>query len=242
MSYALDTSKRKFHRILDSISNNSSTSLTTKRSQNGSSVTLFAEESAEQPVSKRPRYARPQSETTLSSKQSIANMAHPHDGTSNITNITRSGKLPAFMPWDRNQFLDRLKTFSGSVLNWAPKSDNMNEVEWAKRGWSCVAKETVGCSACAKRIVINLKSEDAPVTEEESTLSVIDQHVWQQNARKELATRYASMIVSGHYENCLWRTRGCDSMSIPTTTLHNKSLTVQSFYTTTSHSTPCYGY
>ena len=73
-------------------------------------------------------------------------------------------------------------------------------------------KETVGCSACAKRIVINMKKEDSVAEEEESTASLIDQHTWQWNARKELAARYALMIVSGHYEDCLWRTRGCDGM------------------------------
>ena len=213
MSYALDTSKRKFHRILDSISNNSNTSLglATKRSHNGSTTTLSSEQSAEQPPVKRSRHSRPQSEALSSSNYTTMDPVYSRRGTT-VTNLTRSGSKPAFMPWDRGQFLERLKTFSGSVVNWATKPDIINEVEWAKQGWSCVGKEMVGCSACAKRIVISLKKEQPALEGGEPALSLIDQHVWQQNARKELAERYASLIISGHYDNCLWRTRACDGM------------------------------
>lgn len=65
--------------------------------------------------------------------------------------------IPAFCPWSHEAFLHRLKTFA-PVTSWLPKpSDEISEVVWAKRGWSCVGIETIACGACRRRLVVDFQ-------------------------------------------------------------------------------------
>ncbi|KAL8664839.1 MAG: hypothetical protein Q9202_002701 [Teloschistes flavicans] len=109
-----------------------------------------------------------------------------------------------YAPWDRNQFLDRLGTFR-NVESWASKPDEINEAQWAKRGWTCVGAETVGCiGGCGKQLLISLE----PSEESED-----QDYEWREEAQKELVSKYTEMIVSAHEKGCPWRDRGCDGMS-----------------------------
>lgn len=128
---------------------------------------------------------------------------------------------PNFAPWDRGQFLERLKTYR-HVDKWTGKPERINEVQWAKRGWSCVGKERVGCvGGCGKEVVIILEdgredrqdtdetqdSEKRPSDEEE------DEDEWREKAQEQLVEKYAEMVVTSHESGCLWRRKGCDGMS-----------------------------
>lgn len=70
--------------------------------------------------------------------------------------MVRDLDLPNYLPNHRGQFLKRLETFK-DVTKWGIKPDRVNEVQWAKRGWTCVGKERVGCiGGCEKQVVIKL--------------------------------------------------------------------------------------
>ncbi len=124
-----------------------------------------------------------------------------------------SRKMLSFCPSDREQFLLRLQTFSKSIVDWSPKPDIINEVEWAKRGWFLGAKETVSCVGCSKRVVIDYKEEETEF-EEDETLSYIEQERLREQARKSLAEKYAVLLSDGHYDHCPWKRRACDGKTL----------------------------
>lgn len=120
--------------------------------------------------------------------------------------------LPNFAPWDRGQFLDRLKTFR-HVEKWMGKPDLINEVHWAKRGWSCVGKERVKCvGGCGKEVVIKLENEWNVDEEPRDEAPVEDDQDWRNDAQEQLVKKYAELIASGHDGGCLWKRRGCDGI------------------------------
>ena len=207
MSYALDTTKRKFHRILDAITNSSSSSLPLASPHNASSSSLGVHHAP-----KRARFERPQSAYSPSTTQTALNAERAKPLNAKITSETDEQPRMSYAPWDRGQFLDRLKTFSLSVVDWSPKLDVMNEVEWAKRGWKCVGKETVSCTGCAKRMIINLEVQAQPVADGEDETSDTERDASRENAYNELAEKYSRLLVNNHYEGCLWKRRGCDGM------------------------------
>jgi len=122
-------------------------------------------------------------------------------------------KPPNFAPWDRGQFLDRLGTFR-HVDKWMSKPEQISEVQWAKRGWSCVGKERVGCvGGCGREVVIKLEDEvrdvpEDPTTEESDQQR--DEDDWREKAQEQLVEKYAEMIATEHEGSCLWRRKGCD--------------------------------
>lgn len=131
-------------------------------------------------------------------------------------------KAPNFAPWDRGQFLARLKTFR-HVDKWRGKPEKINEVEWAKRGWSCVGKERVGCVAgCGTEVVIMLESSGEDKENSNERLSGDEENVdeeddWREKAQEQLVEKYTDMITSAHDSGCLWQRKGCDG------TYHNHS-------------------
>ena len=224
---ALSTTKRKFHRILDSISNASSTSLATTSNHerhNASTTTLPA---TMDPPAKKPRIARPTSayispcarilisqSPTLDAPAATAKQPIP------IATMNDERKTPNFAPWDRGRFLERLKTYR-HVDKWMGKPERINEVQWAKRGWSCVGKDRVGCvGGCGKELVITLESSREERLETEETEDTgkrpldeeEDEDEWREKAREQLVEKYAEMIVTSHDSGCLWRRKGCDGM------------------------------
>ncbi|MCJ1282409.1 hypothetical protein MMC26_001732 [Xylographa opegraphella] len=224
MAYALSTTKRKFHRILDSISNSSTTSLTPKpQNENGSATTLT------QYPAKKARIVRPASVYATSTTQTES--SEPIKSSSDQT--TPLKKRPPFTPWDREDFLRRLETFRTPYL-WMTKPDKVNEVQWARRGWICVGKDRVACSACRRELVMILEpDEPADCNGDDEVASGGED--WRSNAQTDLVEQYASMIITAHDEGCLWRRRGCDAtiqrlnLTHPATTLEALRTRYESF-------------
>ncbi|KAL9067679.1 MAG: hypothetical protein Q9161_006761 [Pseudevernia consocians] len=225
---ALSTTKRKFHRILDSISNASSTSLATKSNHdkyNASTTTLPA---TMDPPAKKPRITRPASayvppSTRILTSQSpnLRAAAATAKQPNPVATMNEERKTPNFAPWDRGQFLERLKTYR-HVDKWMGKPERINEVQWAKRGWSCVGKERVGCvGGCGKEVVIILESvrEERQDTEKRPSDEEEDEDEWRDKAQEQLVEKYAEMIVTSHEGGCLWRRKGCDGMLYTLTAL-----------------------
>ncbi|KAL2044724.1 hypothetical protein N7G274_002498 [Stereocaulon virgatum] len=216
MPAALSTTKRKFHQILDSISNASSTSLATSHGKyNASTITLPANMD---PPAKKSRIARPTSTFGPPIARATA-VLRPSTGVSKVMKQAASSetlegkhKTPNFAPWDRRQFLERLQTYR-HVDKWMGKPEKINEVKWAKRGWSCIGKDRVGCvGGCAKEVVITLESSRIRNEDEEERLSDDEAYEdeWREKAQEALVEKYVEMIVTSHDEGCLWRRRGCD--------------------------------
>ncbi|KAI9850387.1 MAG: hypothetical protein M1830_007029, partial [Pleopsidium flavum] len=209
MTYAIDTTKRKFHRILDSLTNTSSTSLSTNR-QNSNVSTTTLPINLESPP-KKPRIARPASAYVRASSRSHtddATRSHIAGKKSTPVEIVEDHRPPNFVPLDRGQFLARLKTFR-HVDKWTSKPARVNEVQWAKRGWSCVGKERVGCvGGCGKELVIKLERMEEDT--KEATENELEYDDWSASVNEQLVERYADMIVTAHDDYCLWRKRGCD--------------------------------
>ena len=93
------------------------------------------------------------------------------------------------------------------------KPDAINEVQWAKRGWSCVGRETVECmGGCGKRIVVLLEAigNRREIQEERDQAEEDDEEEWREKALEQLVEKYATMIASEHDGGCLWRRKGCD--------------------------------
>ncbi|KAL8669377.1 MAG: hypothetical protein Q9224_007742 [Gallowayella concinna] len=220
-SYALSTTKRKFNSILDSIANGSTTSLDANNNQHNVSTTTLAP--SLEPYAKKLKVGRPFSTPVPPSSILHARSASNHTvtrPTSSASTMTEEKKPPNFAPWDRNHFLNRLETFR-HVEKWMSKPDEINEVQWAKRGWTCTGKETVGCvGGCGNEVVISLepsREEQKPIEGlEPSEEAVEDYYDWRDDAQKELVKRYTEMIVTEHDEGCLWRRRGCDGNNLHT--------------------------
>lgn len=67
--------------------------------------------------------------------------------------------MPTYSPWDRNAFLERLRTYR-FVDKWSAKPVDVNEVEWARRGWSCVDKNRVRCGVCKREVVVKVELDE----------------------------------------------------------------------------------
>jgi hypothetical protein len=120
----------------------------------------------------------------------------------------KEARKPNFQPYSQPSFLERLQTFT--VKRWSTKPDAISEVAWAKRGWTCEGWNTVACrGGCEKRVVVNLrprrKGEDGKEIERSEDMSY--------EVKPGLVERYAELVVEGHEGECLWKRKGCGSMS-----------------------------
>lgn len=210
MAYALTTTKRKFHRILDSISNSSTTSLTSKTQPDDSTATTLTESPAKKPrVIHSTRHANASvSMATHKSSEVPKDVQASRAVTGRKSSDEKRSKKPNYTPWDRHDFLERLKTFQ-DAYNWMTKPDKVNEVQWAKRGWRCVGRNRVACASCGREVVMTLEPEESIFRESEDT-SDNDDVEWRHSAQEELIEQYAGKIITAHGEDCLWRTKGCD--------------------------------
>ena len=101
------------------------------------------------------------------------------------------------------------------------KPDKINEVQWAKRGWTCVGRDRVGCvGGCGSEVVIKLeKDQEHQMSDEfdeenqhqdgEASAEGEDED-WRQSAQEQLVDKYAEMIITEHGGGCPWRRKGCD--------------------------------
>ncbi|OQE29084.1 hypothetical protein PENFLA_c004G09605 [Penicillium flavigenum] len=200
MSYALESKKRKFHRVLDSISK------------------PLTSDNAPKPAPAAPTTAQDRLSANLSIKKVRLASADPSELTAvrnSIHKISRpahriasanSNKRPTFVPWDRERFLERLETFR-RVDRWTSKPSPINEVQWAKRGWICTDVMRVTCvSECGGAVVVKLPDEI-----DELDGFDIDKVEERKEVRARLVDEYAKMLSSAHGENCPWRNKSCDA-------------------------------
>jgi hypothetical protein len=148
MPYTLESKKRKFNRVLDSISK--SVTPQAAAQHNNAIAPPSSEQLAASPSIKKVRLSN-----------------GPNDGidirasaskTSGVLSVSTTGR-PNFVPWDRERFLERLETFR-KVDRWSPKPSAINEVQWAKRGWSCTDVMRVTCvGGCGALLVVKLPDE-----------------------------------------------------------------------------------
>jgi hypothetical protein len=217
---ALATTKRKFHKLIDSIAaSTSTTSLASTLRESNTSSTSLAHNISPEPANKRPRSSNASIERDRSISASQARIQALKDqlmtpkragtvrvvGKATASSPSTPRKQPNFQPYSQEQFLSRVRTFA-DVKKWTTKPDAINEVEWARRGWTCDTWNTVACrGGCEKRVAVKLypKRKDAagnaiPMSED---LTV--------EADDKLVEKYAELVENGHAEDCLWRKRGC---------------------------------
>ena len=235
MPEAIATSKRKFHKLLDSITAASNTVSASQQRDNASGANanntpLTPREKMELASERARKRLRP----TTSSTSLSATLGSSYSRTANPSTISlprnmSSTKLvsgdpkedkhiPNFAPWSQETFLARLKTFS-KVSNWHPKPEVISEVHWAKRGWSCVDVNTVACrGGCERRVVVKLDTmgtvvKKALASEADAGADVDnaddEEEVDETELEQALAERYQDEIVNGHTETCLWRKAAC---------------------------------
>ncbi|KAL5339418.1 C3HC zinc finger-like-domain-containing protein [Aspergillus crustosus] len=192
MSYALETKKRKFHRVLESL---------TKPSGPESSPHRTSAVPTEQAPSKRLRLNAHDS-ILASVRKDALKVACPISRASSVSSQSR----PSFVPWDRERFLERLETFR-RVDRWSPKPTAVNEVEWAKRGWVCSDVARVTCmGGCGGSVVVKIPDE-LDELDGYDTEKIVER----EEVRAKLVQEYANLLVQGHGENCPWRNKGCDA-------------------------------
>jgi hypothetical protein len=236
MPEAIATSKRKFHKLLDSITAASNTVSTSQQRDNASggahanNPSLTAREKLEL-ASER---ARKRLRTTPSSTSLSATLKPSYIRTANMsttslprnmssTSLAADGSkddkhIPNFAPWSQETFLARMKTFS-KVSEWHPKPEVISEVHWAKRGWSCVDVNTVACKGgCERRVVVKLDRMGTVVKKALASKAGAaadvdnaedDEEVDHTELERALSERYQDEIVNGHTETCLWRKAAC---------------------------------
>lgn len=153
MSYALETKKRKFHRVLDSLSKPPQSPDPSPKS---TARTATAREHPPTNLSiKKVRLSNGDDSELSSVRNSVLKVTKPGSRVSSAQSTTR----PSFVPWDRERFLERLETFR-RVDRWSPKPAAVNEVAWSKRGWICTDVSRVTCvGGCGGSMVVKLPDE-----------------------------------------------------------------------------------
>lgn len=232
---ALATTKRKFHRLLDNLTaSTSATSLTSTlyaSSHNNVSTGSLPRPASPEPLAKRPRSSeanhssaerarqvsagqariqalkdqlltpRPAAGAGVERKKTMRVVGQPAQDKPSST----PRKPPNFQPYSQELFLERLKTFA-HVKKWSSKPDGIGEVDWAKRGWSCDAWNTVACKGgCEKHVVVKLRPKRKAEDGREIDMSEDLSH----DVAPALVQRYQTLIVEGHDDECLWRKTGC---------------------------------
>lgn len=217
---ALATTKRKFHRLLENLTKPASS----KRSPDSISLTdspakrirLEARSRLEAQARAHAAGSSPQPQTTSEEirAQVEAQLLRTRlEAAKSTSSTARTGgvatlKEPNYVPWSHPAFLRRLQTFS-SVRLWSSKPDAVNEVAWAKRGWTCVGLNTVACKGgCEERVVVGLR----PSRKDEQGTDIDGTEDLSADISDELVARVAELIVNGHTEECLWRAEGCKGM------------------------------
>jgi C3HC zinc finger-like. len=157
MSYAVESKKRKFHRVLESISKPLSSENATKQpTSKPAPAAAAARDRIPGDLSiKKVRLSSNDISDFTSVRKSILKTSLPSSRASS----TSSSKRPTFVPWDRERFLERLETFR-RVDRWTTKPSPINEVQWAKHGWICTDIMRVSCvSGCGGSVVVKVPDE-----------------------------------------------------------------------------------
>ena len=209
MSYAIETKKRKFDRILGELvdgaaSPSGSPSRVSINSRNNASTTSLSQDSA----------------SDSSKRRRTANTSAPNASVTSMP-VNLSGR---YLPSSRPAFIERLETFR-QVTRWhVPSTDPINAAAWAKRGWICIDTDTVSCGTCKERLHVDLNVEPeklkAPKAEgkdegenndptdkddEDDDFGIASE------VYENIVKRYQGMIMTAHAQDCLWRNRGSDA-------------------------------
>jgi len=201
----MNATKRKFNALINGLGNKSTTSL------NSQEHIVLPEESrlevnGDQTTKKRRLVPRVSANTRMSTQKASllppSMASNMHNKSLSTTSSVVVDQPPTYAPWDRNAFLERLKTFS-NLTDWTDKPPRVNEVEWAKRGWVCKGFERVRCCSCNVELLVKLNKRAGEEGKEEYVFNAND-------IEQALVDKYAELIISSHAENCLWRQRGCD--------------------------------
>ena len=185
MSYAIETKKRKFERILESLADGAaSASRTSLNSRNIASSTDLSD---------------------IASSGSKRRRITP---TSVSKPVTPTSLTSHYLPSSRPAFLERLETYR-QVTKWQiPSTGAINASVWTKRGWICVDNDTVFCGSCKERLHIDLEVE---ATADKNAENDSDEGFsLAEEIYEGLVRRYAELVVKAHAESCPWRKRGCD--------------------------------
>lgn len=154
MSYAVESKKRKFHRVLESISKPLASDNASKQSTATPATAAQNRLSGDLSI-KKVRLGSNDTSDLASVRNSILKIPRPKNRAASSS----SNKRPTFVPWDRERFLERLETFR-RVDRWTSKPAPVNEVQWAKRGWICTDVMRVSCvSGCGGSVVVKLPDE-----------------------------------------------------------------------------------
>ncbi|KAF7181428.1 hypothetical protein CNMCM7691_000646 [Aspergillus felis] len=207
MSYAVETKKRKFHRVLESLTKPSTAEPSSKKTP---ATPTTARERLPADLSIKKVRLSSQDENDFAAVGRSILKPRASSKESSVSSTTR----PSFVPWDRERFLERLETFR-RVDRWSSKPPAISEVEWAKRGWICTDVSRVSCvGGCGGSVVVKLPDEL-----DELDGYDLDKVQERKEVRAKLVEEYASLLVKGHGEHCPWRNRGCDA------TIHRLPLT-----------------
>ncbi|KAI9926849.1 hypothetical protein ASPWEDRAFT_177137 [Aspergillus wentii DTO 134E9] len=199
MSYAVETKKRKFHRVLESLTK-PTTADSAPKPTTGTPATPREPIPVSQSI-KKVRLSGDESNLT-SVRNSILKVAKPGTRVASSSSTAR----PSFVPWDRERFLERLETFR-RVDRWSPKPSAISEVEWAKRGWICTDVTRVTCvGGCGGSVVVKLPDEL-----DELDGYDIEKVQERKEVRAKLVEEYARLLIEGHGESCPWKNKGCDA-------------------------------
>jgi hypothetical protein len=201
MSYELESKKRKFHRILDSISKPQQPEPTPTPPP---APPMTARERVAANLSiKKVRLSSNDRSELASVRNSIQKISRPANRTSSASSAS-SNKRPTFVPWDRERFLERLETFR-RVDRWTSKPAPINEVQWAKHGWICTDSKRVTCvSECGGAVVIKLPDEIDELDGFDS------EKVRERNEVREYSTQLPRARDLGFSANChIYRCNAC---------------------------------
>jgi C3HC zinc finger-like len=177
MSYAIEAKKRKFDRILQSLTDGASSpqSRASLNSRNNASTVSLVQDSSD--ASKRRRI----SPTSVKK-------------TASTTSLTGH-----YLPSSRQAFLERLETYR-QVTKWhIPSTEPINASLWVKRGWICVDTDTVFCGSCKERLQVDLDVENRDAKadqEQEWTVDGEDSLSFTKDIYDSLVRR------AGHYSTC----------------------------------------
>ncbi|CAD6449323.1 f2dc6154-6610-4cfe-979e-992d250a1979 [Sclerotinia trifoliorum] len=206
----MNTTKRKFNALLNGLGNKKSDSSLSAHEVN---KTPDKPQNDTDSNMKKPRISYSSSSLNRLPSLTRASSAAPSEFDSARQKLAPVYKLsatpvshsepPKWAPYDRAEFLKRLKSFS-NLTDWTPKPARVNEVEWAKRGWVCQKKERVRCCFCNVEILVKLNKKEEDGKEKEVYIA--------ENIENALIDKYVELIVTSHDESCPWRQRGCDDV------------------------------
>lgn len=207
--YAIETKKRKFDRILETIKDHANPQPqppTTPPCDGASSITL-AENS--------------------SMKKRRVNLSNMSSKNSSATSLPKTAN---YLPASREAFLERLETF-GPISRWhVPSTEDISAVAWAKRGWWCIGTDMVACKACNEQLLVKLDEEEEAAVLESSKQDDEGEDDFDNAAtlrHQLMVEKYSDLIITGHAFSCPWRNRGCDASIQRISGLFNTTHTVQ---------------